>query len=65
MLIPITLCPCCRNIVKVDNDLIPSKISERIKDKALIDKDMYRKSYLLSELSFLDSDGKILSKIKK
>lgn len=60
-----TLCPCCRYIVKVDNDFIPSKISERIKDKALIDKDMYRKSYLLSELSFLDSDGKILSKIKK
>jgi hypothetical protein len=59
------LCPCCRYIVKVDNSLIPDKISQRIKRKSIIDSDIYRKNYLLSELTFLDTDNKVLSKIKK
>ena len=59
------LCPCCRYIVKVDNSLIPNKISQRIKRKSIIDSDIYRKNYLLSELTFLDTDNKVLSKIKK
>ncbi len=59
------LCPNCKYIVRVDDSLIPKKVSERIKDKSYADRNGYRKNYLLSELSFLDSDNKVLSKIKK
>lgn len=59
------LCPDCKYIVRVEDSLIPKRVSKRIIDKFYADKTVYRKNYLLSELTFLDSDNRVLSKIKK
>jgi len=58
------LCSNCGFIVKIDNSLLNAAIQERIFSRCNQDKLLFRKQSILSELTSLDKDYKILIKDK-
>lgn len=56
------LCPECFYIVKLTKDNIPEVVGKRIINRCFEDKDILRRYSLLSELQYLEKEGKVLSK---